>query len=263
MIKFFRTIRKDLMENNRTGKYLKYAIGEIVLVVIGILIALQINNWNEKRKDRIKEKIILTQLKEDYNSNLIQLDQKIKMRSNLINSAMAVLKHIDTSNTLNEDVIIPELMNVIKDPTFDPIENNIIGSGDINLIQNDSLKRLLSRWTSDFIQVKQLELDWQKMRTDILIPFLIDVKIARNFHHQSWKGTDLPIELLDKNVSSKLYLGESSFKTELKDKDIKQRLEGIMATAISPNHVANLQSMALRSRILKILEILNNQLNKE
>jgi len=53
MIKFFRKIRYDLMEKNKTGKYLKYAIGEIVLVVIGILIALQINNANENRKTNI------------------------------------------------------------------------------------------------------------------------------------------------------------------------------------------------------------------
>jgi len=51
MLKFFRKIRKDLLSDGKTGKYLKYAIGEIVLVVIGILIALQINNWNENRKD--------------------------------------------------------------------------------------------------------------------------------------------------------------------------------------------------------------------
>ena len=50
MIKLFRKIRYDLMEKNKTGKYLKYAIGEIVLVVIGILIALSINNWNEQSK---------------------------------------------------------------------------------------------------------------------------------------------------------------------------------------------------------------------
>ncbi len=50
MIKFFRKIRYDLMEKNKTGKYLKYAIGEIILVVTGILIALQINNLNEQRK---------------------------------------------------------------------------------------------------------------------------------------------------------------------------------------------------------------------
>jgi len=51
MIKFFRKIRLDLMEKNKTGKYLKYAFGEIILVVIGILIALQINNWNEKKNN--------------------------------------------------------------------------------------------------------------------------------------------------------------------------------------------------------------------
>ena len=53
MIKFFRKIRYNLMSENKTGKYLKYAIGEIVLVVIGILIALSINNWNQKSLDRI------------------------------------------------------------------------------------------------------------------------------------------------------------------------------------------------------------------
>ena len=55
MIKFFRKIRFNLMSENQTGKYFKYAIGEIVLVVIGILIALGINNWNEHRKDLEKE----------------------------------------------------------------------------------------------------------------------------------------------------------------------------------------------------------------
>ena len=62
MIKFFRQIRQNLIMENKTGKYLKYAIGEIVLVVIGILIALQINNWNENRKEKQQEKAILYQL---------------------------------------------------------------------------------------------------------------------------------------------------------------------------------------------------------
>jgi hypothetical protein len=47
MIKFFRHIRRSLLEQNKMGKYFKYAIGEILLVVIGILIALSINNWND------------------------------------------------------------------------------------------------------------------------------------------------------------------------------------------------------------------------
>ena len=55
MIKFFRKIRQNLLMENKTGKYFKYAIGEIILVVIGILIALQINNWNENSKRKSKE----------------------------------------------------------------------------------------------------------------------------------------------------------------------------------------------------------------
>jgi hypothetical protein len=59
MIHFFRKIRLDLVAKNKTGKYFKYAIGEIVLVVIGILIALSINNWNESQKNKQQERVIL------------------------------------------------------------------------------------------------------------------------------------------------------------------------------------------------------------
>ena len=55
MLKFFHKIRYDLMETNKTGKYFKYTIGEIILVVVGILIALGINNWNQERISNIKE----------------------------------------------------------------------------------------------------------------------------------------------------------------------------------------------------------------
>ncbi|MDO1501189.1 DUF6090 family protein [Winogradskyella maritima] len=69
MIKFFRKIRYNLMEQNKTGKYFKYAIGEIILVVIGILIALQINNWNENRKSLINERVVLTKFLQDLESD--------------------------------------------------------------------------------------------------------------------------------------------------------------------------------------------------
>jgi hypothetical protein len=66
MINFFRKIRQNsLMEKNKTGKYFKYAIGEIVLVVIGILIALTINNWNESRKGDIRLNAGLQELKSE------------------------------------------------------------------------------------------------------------------------------------------------------------------------------------------------------
>ena len=70
MIKFFRKIRYDLMEKNKTGKYLKYAIGEIVLVVIGILIALQINNYDIQKQDEKIEQIYLLALQNEFKNNI-------------------------------------------------------------------------------------------------------------------------------------------------------------------------------------------------
>ncbi|OZV70108.1 DUF6090 family protein [Winogradskyella aurantia] len=78
MIKFFRKIRYDLMGKNKTGKYLKYAVGEIVLVVIGILIALSINNWNENRKEDKISQEYLTGINNDMIKDLEQIDEILK-----------------------------------------------------------------------------------------------------------------------------------------------------------------------------------------
>ena len=77
MIKFFRHIRKDLMEKNKTTKYFKYAIGEIILVVIGILIALQINNWNDVRKNRNYEQEILFLIDQNLKNDSIALSTEL------------------------------------------------------------------------------------------------------------------------------------------------------------------------------------------
>jgi len=74
MIKFFRRIRQKLVAENRFSKYLLYAIGEIILVVIGILIALQINNNNENRKAKAKERVLIEQLLNDFKKNQEGID---------------------------------------------------------------------------------------------------------------------------------------------------------------------------------------------
>jgi len=78
MIKFFRKIRQRLLMENRTGKYLKYAVGEIVLVVIGTLIALQINNWNENRITKNLTKSYLLNIKSDLKADTITFVASIK-----------------------------------------------------------------------------------------------------------------------------------------------------------------------------------------
>ena len=76
MIGFFRKIRKQLADDNKPLKYMRYAIGEIVLVVIGILIALQVNNWNEHQKVIKAEKEILKNLNQEFQSNKRELQRQ-------------------------------------------------------------------------------------------------------------------------------------------------------------------------------------------
>ena len=77
MIKFFRNIRQTLLSEGKTTNYLKYAIGEIVLVVFGILIALQINNWNEDSKLRNQERVYLQRLLLENQQDIITFDKSI------------------------------------------------------------------------------------------------------------------------------------------------------------------------------------------
>ena len=108
MIKFFRHIRKDLMEKNKTGKYFKYAIGEIVLVVIGILIALQINNWNETKKIKEKEHQVLTEIISDLEFSLQDIDRVLNTRTNnlkrTMNSINTIIDVLETGKPYHDSL---------------------------------------------------------------------------------------------------------------------------------------------------------------
>ncbi|TVZ56796.1 hypothetical protein OD91_2095 [Lutibacter sp. Hel_I_33_5] len=109
MIKFFRHIRKSLLEQNKTSKYFKYAIGEIVLVVIGILIALQINNWNEYRKNQSNLESYILAYKYELEYNIKHFDFEIAKAENFIK------QNIKTLQTNNFDSIqVDTLENMIE-----------------------------------------------------------------------------------------------------------------------------------------------------
>ena len=104
MIKFFRRIRQKLIEEKKIGNYLKYAIGEILLVVIGILIALQINNWNEHRKDRITERKLLIELNENLVINAARLKSDMQKELTSISSIEFVLNHLDNRRPYHDSL---------------------------------------------------------------------------------------------------------------------------------------------------------------
>lgn len=146
MIKFFRNIRKKLASENKVAGYLRYAIGEIVLVMIGILLALQINNWNEARKERNNEIKYLKNLKLDLKTDLVNLDLMIIDRRNKMSSANTLLE-LKPPATMEELTVFDSLLcNVYGWTSFTPRTitiNELISSGNFNIIKNDSIKSYL------------------------------------------------------------------------------------------------------------------------
>ncbi len=152
MIKLFRKIRHDLMEKNKTGKpawpagrYFKYAVGEIILVVIGILIALGINNWNENRKDSIQEKIVLRSLLENLYLAKNQSELLISEEETLKKRLIRILGiESNTNKSINQ--IIPDSIfkSAVWDlqsdqPTFNAY-NNYKNTNELSLIKNKNVK---------------------------------------------------------------------------------------------------------------------------
>tara|TARA_R110002167_G_scaffold270508_3_gene477027 strand:- start:120 stop:833 length:714 start_codon:yes stop_codon:yes gene_type:complete len=103
VIKFFRKIRQQLLTENKFSKYLLYAIGEIALVVIGILIALSINNWNEGNKRKSQEKKILLHMKRNLESNLLQ-DYPNLVLDNSLKSTSIVLDYLENRKPYNDSL---------------------------------------------------------------------------------------------------------------------------------------------------------------
>ncbi|MEY8020456.1 DUF6090 family protein [Muriicola sp. SD30] len=108
MIKFFRRIRQKLLSENKVSKYLLYAIGEIFLVVVGILIALSINNWNEKRITNEKEQHALLEIKSDLEHNINRLNYIISDPEEGIESIMEtidiVVFNLEESRVYNDSM---------------------------------------------------------------------------------------------------------------------------------------------------------------
>jgi len=150
MIKFFRKIRQNLLSEGKTEKYFKYAIGEIVLVVIGILIALSINNWNQERIQKLEEQSIVKNIHTEYLQNKAIIKRRIE-ETELCEAALRQLmnnigKDEDYLKKQNVDSL---LFYAFDPPIFRPSENTISGliqSGRLELLQNQELVNLIYNW---------------------------------------------------------------------------------------------------------------------
>ena len=149
MIKFFRKIRQKLLSENKFSKYLLYAIGEIILVVIGILIALQINNLNEESKKRKEEISILQNLSLDIDNDLLQHQANIDETLTYSKRLNSLYQSILNKENDSIDKIFPYLFGATNVPFFKVKTSTIdesLSSGKFTYIQNDSLRDNISSY---------------------------------------------------------------------------------------------------------------------
>jgi len=148
MLTFFRRIRKGLLGDDAISKYLLYAIGEIALVVIGILIALQINNWNEKRKQNLNEKEIVIALYDELKLNKEYVEGRlVRLCDKLEHVCRILLQHTGKNhNSLPRDSFnkyLERLTSAYFIPKDVKLEQ-VINGDDFEIITNDSMRLLLA-----------------------------------------------------------------------------------------------------------------------
>jgi hypothetical protein len=163
MLRFFRQIRQRLLTDNKFGKYLLYAVGEILLVVIGILIALQVDNWNEERKLKKEEFLILAELKADLEETLNDLQFGKSLNESTIENYRTILSAIENdephSNEIDKACFF---INAFYVPSFRRTTYETLKS-ETKILSNDSLKRKISdlydsRFT--YLTEDQLKIEW-------------------------------------------------------------------------------------------------------
>ncbi|MEZ4739296.1 MAG: DUF6090 family protein [Flavobacteriales bacterium] len=150
MTRLFRQIRQGLLAKGRVTRYLTYAVGEILLVVIGIFLALQLNNWNAGRKEAAKEIGLLAEMRSNLEADLQDCRYNIGMNQRLLNGNVAVLKHLEDRTPFHDSLAGP-----LREPVREHgAHTQYIGLDNLksigfDLIRNDSLRRSITTLYSE------------------------------------------------------------------------------------------------------------------
>ncbi len=158
MIKFFRHIRQSMLAQGRITRYLTYAVGEIVLVVIGILIALQINIWNENRKLERLEVVLLQEMQDNLRADILDAKGNVKNHEKVITSANVILFCFENDHPPNDSLnkyygkvsLVPKFLNI--ETAYRSFEKEGLRS-----IRNDSLRNAIIDY---YEQTSQFMADW-------------------------------------------------------------------------------------------------------
>jgi len=194
MINFLRKTRKKLANDSQFIKYTRYAIGEIVLVVIGILIALSINNWNEDRKDKIIEKQIIAGLYYEFSQNKKIVQEKIKEIENSSKACFSIMNLMNKDSSQLSKYKIDSLIYLsVEYKHFNPSNNTlfeVLQTGNLKIISNKALKDNLFEWSRELENNKSTFKIYEKWIEDGMLPYYsknIALKNIDKYGPMAWK----------------------------------------------------------------------------
>jgi len=257
MIRLFRKIRHNLLSEERYSTYLLYAVGEMLLVVAGILLAFQIDNWGDKKKQQEIEISYLVALKSEFSQNQSIAEESIKTFKDMLIATGEVLKYTGPKHVLLSDketstLLANSMMYANKYVPSPGILQDLINSGNLSQISNPLLRGLLSEWFIILDNTSRTEDELFQHRSDLLdlqvlhTPF---VNIGRDIGY---------------NEIVKEYPDESNFDGEVRNILRVREFEGRMAI-----YAANLWALSansyleIRQHTEKVLDAIKNELQNQ
>ncbi|SIO14501.1 DUF6090 family protein [Algoriphagus halophilus] len=249
MINFFRKIRQHLLVENKFTKYLLYALGEIILVVIGILIALSINNWNEERKIRNAEIEILRNLKSELNSNLVDLSTINELHKEEFENGIYLLNLFGTDiSHISVNKLDSLTSNVLSGYSFEAKDGyikSLISSNKIDYLKNAELKSYISSFESMILDANQE-----------------DGFVRRLLNERFWPATDGKLNALNGLATTGRYeeFPEGTYLSDYEWFFSNREMEDLLANIVAWRKENVLDEQVFKEKIDRMIQIIQAEL---
>ena len=218
MLRVFSKIRRGLFVEGKLLRYLSYAVGEIVLVVIGILIALQVNNWNEARKDRERELTILKEIHADLHIDLEEFDRNINHLNNQQVACRRMLEIVRENQPFDESCSF-YLFYIQRYPRFTPKTGGyqLLQNKGLELIGDDGLRRAITDlYEYGYPYIKANEDDLELFNSSLFAPAL-----NKYFGSELLSDVNVPADLeLPTSMTEQPLVNMRAFEAFKKDEDL-------------------------------------------
>jgi hypothetical protein len=267
MSRLFNKFRRRLLPRNRVSKYILYTIGEIIIVIIGILIALQVDTWNSEREAREETQVFLKQLKNEFQDNRNQLVQKVLLRDRALQSARELLRFVDGKSEFNTPSEVDSLLAItLPVYTFDPslgVLNQLTSTDKLTLVRNDKLNDTLSKWNSMIADFKEDEDMYNSFNHNHFRPFLYENYNARNIINSRIRHRVINSILLSSPEEVNDEIGFSGMSMDLDILRNSVEFENYLAFIVSWIALINTQSQGILNYIDSVLEIMDSEIDAE